>query len=124
MMDQSTIPSVAEAMARRVAERVGPLLDEDPGALEHRLTELDGWALTLMLRVTAQEREEARTKAARHMGVIGVDHSLNRLVIEEPTGEARPAVDLEAVDLDALDDEDLIAAAHYVPETLPGYLLG
>lgn len=124
-MGETTIPCVAEAMSRRLADRLSTVLDEDPGTLNNRLVNLDDWTLATLLRLSRQRAaEQDRAGSPRHLGVVGVDHSLNRLVVEEPGGGSTAAVDLDAVDLNELDDEDLIAAAHYVPETLPGYLLG
>jgi hypothetical protein len=122
MHDETTIPRVAKVMARRVADRIGTVLDEEPRALARRLADLDGWTLETMLRLTRDRVDAAAHR--RHLGVVGVDHSLNRLVVESARESTRERVDLEAVDLEALDDEDLISAAHYVPETLPGYMLG
>lgn len=123
MSDESTIPRVAEVMAHRLADRLHTVLDEDPRVLQERLAGMDGWTLKTLLKATAPASPPAGS--SRHMGVLGVDHSLNRLVMADagPHGPTR-FPELDAVDLDALDDEDLIAAAHYVPETLPGYLLG
>ena len=120
MTDETTVPRVAEAMAHRVAERAEPVMDGDPRVLERRLAELDGWTLGVLVRLTASG-EDPRGSVRRHLGVVGVDHSLNALVVD-PVAHARR--DLDSVDLDALDDDDLIAAARYLPETLPGYLLG
>ncbi|MFW6331421.1 MAG: hypothetical protein ACOC3J_06820 [Gemmatimonadota bacterium] len=128
MVAEAMVPSVAEVMASRVAGRLRGLLDEPAGRLEERLLELDGWTLTTLLRVTRPAGPEAAPRrgasAAVHLGVVGVDHSLNRLVIEEPAGTRVVPRDLDDMDLTSLDDDDLIAAAHYVPETLPGYMLG
>lgn len=124
MSDEGTVGCVAEVMARRVAHRLGPLPDDDARRLEHRLVDLDGWTLATLLRVTADRPGAAEPPESRHLGVVGVDHSLNQLVVEERADPAGAELDLEAMDLEALDDEDLIAAAHYVPETLPGYVLG
>lgn len=125
MPREATIPCVAEAMAERVAERLRVLLADQPSGLEDRLVELDGWALATLLRLThAEAGAEPADRVRRHLGVVGVDHSLNRLVVEEPGGPGSVDRDLEELDLSALDDEDLIAAARYVPETLPGYMLG
>ena len=124
MNDESTIPRVAEVMARRVAERLGPVLDEEPRTLARRLADLDSWTLETMLRLTHDHADAEPERRPHHLGVVGVDHALNRLVVDAPREAFRERTDLEVVDLEELDDEDLISAAHYVPETLPGYMLG
>lgn len=125
MTGETTIPRVAEAMSRRLADRLSTVLSEDPRALNDRLAALDDWTLATLLRLTTRAaRDRDRAGSSRHLGVVGVDHSLNRLVMERPGGTTIADRDLDALDLNELDDEDLIAAAHYVPETLPGYLLG
>ncbi len=121
MTDPAMIPRVAEVMAHRVTDRLRTLMFEDAGGLERRLLELDGHTLGALLRLTQQPADAA---GSHHLGVLGVDHSLNRLVLDQTTGNRATARDMATVDLDQLDDEDLIAAARYVPETLPGYMLG
>lgn len=125
MQDEATIPRVTEAISRRLANRLSTVLDEEPRALNDRLAALDDWTLATLLRLSRRRAaEQGRAARTRHLGVVGVDHSLNRLVVEETDGSTPVEVDLDSLDLNQLDDEDLIAAAHYVPETLPGYLLG
>lgn len=117
-MDETMVDPVVEVITRRVKDRLEPILEEDPTSLERHVSALDRWTLGALLRLTGEER----AGAGRHLGVVGVDHSLNRLVVEE---ETEPGVrELEGTELADLDDEDLLAAARYVPETLPGYMLG
>lgn len=124
MMDAATVPRVAEVMIHRVAYRLQVVLEEDPATLEKRLSDLDGWTLAALLRLTRVAAGERIEADQHHLGVVGVDHSLNQLVVGESCTRVSVLRDLNAIDLDQLDDEDLIAASRYVPETLPGYVLG
>ena len=120
MTDEAMIPPVAEVMARRIADRIGGVVGEDARFLERRLADLDSWTLETLLKLTSPERR----RGGEHLGVVGVDHCLNRLVTERSSSRLPADPRLEAVDLEELDDDDLISASHYVPETLPGYMLG
>lgn len=124
MPDRCMIEPVATTIAHRLTERVGHLLREDPAEFERRLVELDGRVLTELLRGLGDPPSARAPGGRQHLGVVGVDHSLARLVVEEGSGRFGYAGPLGAIDLDQLDDEDLIAAAYYVSETLPGAMLG
>lgn len=125
MPDAASVPPVRRAMVHRLSGRLRGAVEEDSTTLESRLYGLDDWALATLLRVTrAESGGNTSPRRSGHLGVVGVDYALNQLVVGEPRARVIPSQVLDAVDLDALDDEDLIAASHYVPETLPGYLLG
>ncbi|MEJ2503303.1 MAG: hypothetical protein P8177_08305, partial [Gemmatimonadota bacterium] len=95
MTDETTIPRVADIMARRVADRLGSVLDEEPRILARQIAELDSWALETMLRLTHERAENEDEGRYRHLGVVGVDHSLNRLVVEPSKDEPWVTADLE-----------------------------
>lgn len=117
---------IAEEIARRAARRLEILGEERPELLADRLSGWDHEALTELLGLTRLPRPLAdREPSRRHVGVTGVDHCTRRLVAAEPTSHdvSRPVSYVEA-DLAELDDDDLLAACRYVPETLPGNLLG
>ncbi len=125
MTDFASVPPVRKAMVQRLTARLGDVLAEEPATLETRLSHLDAWTLAALLRVTpVRDGGGPPWRRRRHLGVVGVDHSLNQLVVGDAPSRISASRSLEAVDLDQLDDEDLIAASRYVPETLPGYLLG
>ncbi len=125
MYDAASVPPAKTAMVRRLRRRLQGVLEEDPSTLETRLSCLDGWTLSTLLRATGQQAGDgAASPRPRHLGVVGVDHALGQLVVGEPRAAIAPSRAVETVDFDGLDDEDLIAASRYVPETLPGYVLG
>ena len=115
---------VAEEIARRAARRLEILREERPDLLTRRLTRCDSETLNVLLELTRLPPGlEDREPALCHVGVHGIDHCTDRLVVEDgriPEDE----VDPEDGTIEQLDDEDLLAARRYVPETLPGYLLG
>jgi hypothetical protein len=122
MRDRSMIEPVAATIAHRLIDRFEYLL-RDRAEFERRLVELDGQLLIHLLRQLGDSCAPPPAPR-RHLGVVGVDHALSRLVVEGAAGGRGLAGRLGAIDLEELDDEDLIAAAYYLPETLPGAMLG
>lgn len=115
---------VAEEIARRVARRLEVLLEERPDLLAHRLGRCAPETLDVLLELTRLPPGlEDREPEFSHVGVRGIDHCTDRLVMADgriPDDEV-PSGDRI---MQMLDDDDLLAARRYVPETLPGYLLG
>lgn len=116
---------VAEELARRAARRLQILREERPELLAERMASLDADTIGEILALTRlpallADREPAR----RHVGIEGVDYCTDRLILSGPTygGPVRSAD--EEPDLSSIDDDDLLAARRYVPETLPGNVLG
>ncbi len=116
---------VAKEVARRASVRLDILRREQPDLLAERLRSLDPDVLTELLELTRLPKLLAdREPSRRHVGIEGVDHCTNRLVVGWPRRGHR-AMELEGeADLANLDDEDLMAARRFVPETLPGNVLG
>lgn len=116
---------VADELARRAALRLEILRSERPGLLAERLASIDPDVLSELLELTRLPTPLAdREPRRRHVGVEGVDYCTNRLVLSRRRMN-RQALDLAgAADLASLDDEDLLAARRFVPETLPGNVLG
>lgn len=115
---------VAGEIARRTARRLEILREERPELLAARLGRCDSETLNILLELTRLPPGLAdREPVCSHVGVRGVDHCTDRLVMEAgsiPDDE----VDVDGDAIEALDDDDLMAARRFVPETLPGYLLG
>jgi hypothetical protein len=110
---------VADEVARRAARRLEILREERPELLAERFASLDPETLSDLLELTRLPEPLAdREPAHPHVGIEGVDHCTRsrrgRAVIEA----------LDEPDLASLDDEDLLAARRYLPETLPGNVLG
>lgn len=117
---------IAEEIAQRAARRLEILGRERPELLADRLAGWDPDALSELLDLTRlPERLADREPRRRHLGVSGVDHCTERLVSAD-AGRPDAAHPVEYVDaeLAELDDDDLLAARRYVPETLPGNVLG
>lgn len=116
---------VAREVARRAARRLEILREERPDLLAERFASLDPETLSDLLEVTRLPEPLAdREPAHRHVGIDGVDHCTDQLVLTR-NRRGRPVV--EAVpdpDLGSLDDEDLLAARRYAADTLPGHFLG
>ena len=117
---------IAEEIAHRAARRLEILGRERPELLAARLSSWDPDALSELLDLTRlPDRLADREPTRRHLGVSGVDHCTERLV----SAEARDAdvthpVEYVDADLAELDDDDLLAARRYIPETIPGNVLG
>jgi hypothetical protein len=117
---------VAEEVARRASARLTILRSELPDLLARRFASADPEILSELLELTRlpiglADREPLR----RHIGVEGVDYCTNRLVLNRLSPRDRPTLPSQpATDLTALDDDDLLAARRFVPETLPGNVLG
>jgi hypothetical protein len=116
---------VADEVARRAARRLAILREESPDILAERFASLDPETLSELLELTRlPERLTHREPKHRHVGVAGVDHCTNQLVLAR-SRRGRPTVEaVDDPDLAALDDEDLLAARRYLPDTLPGNVLG
>jgi hypothetical protein len=115
---------VADELARRAARRLQILREERPDLLAERMESMDPDTLHEFMELTRlpdilSDREPVR----RHMGIEGVDYCTNRLVLSR-SARRYGAPSAEPPDLEALDDEDLLAVRRYVPETLPGNVLG
>lgn len=116
---------VVDEVARRAARRLAILRKEQPELLAERLATMDCEALSEFLALTRLPDALAdRERTRRHVGVEGVDFCTNRLIIGRWPGPAKRAARPRPQDVGALDDEDLVAARRYVPETLPGNVLG
>jgi hypothetical protein len=116
---------VADEVARRASLRLEILRSERPGLLAERLASVDPEVLSELLELTRLPSPLAdREPRRRHVGIEGVDYCTNRLVLRR-SRVGRAAMELSAAaDLATLDDEDLLAARRFVPETLPGNVLG
>jgi hypothetical protein len=117
---------VADEVARRAALRLAILSSELPDLLAERLASADPDVLSELLELTRLPRVLAdREPRRRHVGVEGVDYCTNRLVLTRSRRRGRRAeLPEDAADLASLDDDDLLAARRFVPETLPGNVLG
>jgi hypothetical protein len=117
---------VAQEVARRAAQRLTILRSERPDLLAERLASADPDVLSELLELTRLPGPLAdREPVRRHVGVEGVDYCTNRLVLSRRRSRGRwGGPDPDAADLAALDDDDLLAARRFVPETLPGNVLG
>jgi len=123
-MSQDINRRVAEELAERAARRLQILKEERPELLAERMASLDPETLSEFLELTRLPAPLAdREPCHLHVGIEGVDHCMERLVVSCPESPGAREVDGEP-DLAALDDDDLLAACHYVPETLPGNMLG
>jgi hypothetical protein len=115
----------ADEVARRAARRLEILRKERPDLLAERLATMDPDVLSDLLELTRLPAPLAhREPTHHHLGVAGVDHCTNRLVVRRRRWDPRKSAAAEEPDLAALDDDDLLAARRYVPETLPGNVLG
>jgi hypothetical protein len=124
-MSEAYDRQVVDEVARRAARRLDILRREQPDVLADRLASLDSEALSDLLELTRLPDALAdRERARRHVGIEGVDYCTDRLVYAGPEHSQERASRAEPPDICALDDEDLLAARRYIPETLPGYVLG
>jgi hypothetical protein len=116
---------VVDEVARRAARRLAILGEERPDLLAERLAVLDTDTLSDLLQLSRLPGPLAnREPRRRHFGVEGVDHCTNRLLVRKRAGAGPPVAALCPAELTELDDEDLLAARRYIPETLPGNVLG
>lgn len=116
---------IAEEIARRAARRLTILREERPELLADRLAGWDHEALAELLDLTRLPQPLAdREPAVRHLGVSGTDHCTKRLMATEAVEPATWPVRYLEAEVAELDDDDLLAARRYVPETLPGNVLG
>lgn len=117
---------VAAEIARRAARRLELLAAEQPELLADRLSGWDSEELRHLLELTRLPEPLAdREPPRRHVGVRGIDHCTERLVSREADRERGPhSLEYVSADLPELDDGDLVAARRYLPETLPGNVLG
>jgi hypothetical protein len=116
---------VVGEVARRAARRLAILGEERPDLLAERLAASDPDVLSGILELTRLPGPLAdREPRRRHVGVEGVDYCTNRLVVRNPVPRRPSPAPSREPDLSDLDDEDLLAARRYVPETLPGNVLG
>lgn len=120
------IPVVADEVTSRIASRIRILATESPETLEERLSECRTWELPELLRLTRLPPQLAdREPPRQHLNVAGVDHRLHRMLLAHGRQiDWNGGVHLTRTDLSQLDDDDLLAAGRYIPETLPGYMLG
>lgn len=116
---------VADEVARRAARRLEILREERPELLAERLASLDPETLSDLLELTRLPAPLAdREPAHPHVGIEGVDHCTNQLLMTRSRRGRAVVEALDQPDLASLDDEDLLAARRYLPETLPGNVLG
>lgn len=116
---------VAEELARRAARRLQILREERPELLAERLASLDPATLDEFLAFTRLPAPLAdREPVRRHIGIEGVDHCTNRLIMTDRRFHVPETGASYEPDLTSVDDDDLLAARRYVPETLPGNVLG
>jgi hypothetical protein len=115
---------VVDEVARRAARRLAILGEERPDLLAERLAALDPDTLSELLELSRLPRPLAdREPLRRHVGVEGIDYCTNRLLVRG--GGADPSASTPCrAELAELDDRDLLAARRYIPETLPGNVLG
>lgn len=117
---------VAAEIARRAARRLEVLAEERPDLLAQRLERWDARDIQHLLSLTRlPDPLAAHDPPHPHLGIRGVDHCTESLV----SGDREPAHGLQPleyvrVDISDLDDEDLLAARHFIAETLPGNVLG
>ncbi len=108
---------VAAEIVRRAARRLELLAAERPDLLAERLSCWDSEGVRGLLDLSHLPDSLAQQEpAGEHRGVSGVDHCTEHLVSH--------SIEYVEVPLPELDDDDLLAARRYVPETLPGYYLG
>jgi hypothetical protein len=116
---------VVSEVARRAARRLAILGEEHPGLLAERLAASDPDVLSEILELTRLPGTLAdREPHRRHVGVEGIDYCTNRLVVRNTSARRTSPSPAGDPALSDLDDEDLLAARRYVPETLPGNVLG
>lgn len=121
-MTSHMVPFVAEAVSLRVVERLAILVAEQPDLLGRRLARLDPDVLAELLHATSlPPRLSHLERPHERRGVLGTDYRLDR-----PMVQAAPPAErwVPLAEVERLDDDDLLAAGSYVPETLPGYMLG
>lgn len=118
---------VAAEIARRAARRLQVLAEERPDLLAERLERWDARDVRDLLSLAQLPAPLAEHDPPhRHRGIRGVDHCTESLVsgdAGEPVAALRPLEYVRA-DIPDLDDEDLLAARHFIAETLPGNVLG
>ncbi len=118
---------VAAEIARRAARRLELLAEERPDLLAERLERWDARDVRDLLSLARlPDPLAAHDPPHRHRGIRGVDHCTEALVSDDGSGAADGLRPLEYVraDIADLDDEDLLAARHFIAETLPGNVLG
>lgn len=116
---------VADEVARRAARRLEILRAERPDLLARRLSALDPDTVSEILELTRLPAALAdRESCTRHLGIEGVDYCTDRLVVADPRQGRTMVEPSDGPPLAQLDDDDLLAARRYVPETLPGNVLG
>jgi hypothetical protein len=116
---------VANEVARRAAMRLEILRRERPDLLAERLESLDPDVLSGILELTRLPPPLAdREPRRRHVGIEGVDYFTDRLVLGWPGRAHRARVLTRKPDPASLDDDDLLATRRFIPETLPGNVLG
>jgi hypothetical protein len=118
---------VAAEIAVRAAARLEVLAAERPDLLAERLAGWESEEVRALLELTRLPDQLAeREVPRRHVGVQGIDHRTESLVTGEDAADHQRRRGLHYADarITELDDDDLLAARHYIPETLPGNVLG
>ncbi len=118
---------VAAEIAVRAAARLEVLAAERPDLLAERLAAWGSAGVRALLELTRLPDQLAeRESPRRHVGVQGVDYRTESLVTSDGPEDYRRRAALHYADapIPELDDDDLLAARHYIPETLPGHFLG
>ncbi len=118
---------VAAEIAIRAAARLEVLAAERPDVLAARLAGWESEGVRALLELTRLPDQLARWESPRrHVGVQGVDYRTESLVTGDGSDDHRRRACMHYADarIPDLDDEDLLAARHYIPETLPGNVLG